>query len=367
MLHNDNDASNADLSNYTQSIFLPFVYPYKTEEVPLVKTTVNGVPIKMPVDTGSTGLLVGAPILPDVDLSKGTPAHQYLSSSNIFYKGRLVDLSVTFHGVNGSHASATIPVLVVEESFICPWYDPNKHGPECPLGPGGEAPRRRNTSQITYMGVGFGRNRAGDNQPRGLPKGNAFLNIESINGEAVPPGSLRAGYVLSATGVHVGLTRENVRGVDFIDLEPGVTHKQDPRDWAMPRTCFAIDGREQHGYALVDSGIPHMYIRTEEGVSVPNITIRNPNQNRGAEFVKRVRAGTEIAIGFPSLDDSKAVGYTFVVGRNSSMAPSHVIPERQAPPPFVNTGRNFLFGYSIAFDAVGGRFGFRPVNPSSSL
>lgn len=151
-----------------------------------------------------------------------------------------------------------------------------------------------------------------------------------------------------------------------MDLEPGLTHAEDPRDWAMAKMSFGIDGEGANsGSALVDTGIAQMYIRAKENASIPTVVIPNPNPNGHAAMVRRVKPGTKITIGFPSLE-RPASSYSFVVGDNSTIEPNYVFPQIPADPPFVNTGRNFLFGYSIAFDAVGGRFGFRPVGNSSS-
>lgn len=354
-----------NLSRYATSIFLPYTEEFSTKKVPEVKATVNGRTFGMPVDTGSTGILIGAPLLPDVDSSEGTPAHHFFSSSNIFYKGRLVDLSITFHGVGTSYAVARVPVFVVDKSFVCPWYDSTRDAFDCPLGPDGEEPIPRNISRITYMGVGFGRNTPESGQPGAVPSKNPFLNVLSINGKSVVPGSLRMGYTMSTRGVHVGLTENNTRGYRFVKLKQGLTYDKDRRDWAMAGMCFSIEGKGANcGYGLVDSGVSQMYIRAETGVSIPTVKIPNPNPNGRAREVERVRPKTNITIGFPTLDGDRAAGYSFVVGEGWRMEPSWVVPAKHTQTTYVNTGRNFLFGYSIAFDAVGGRFGFRPIRPS---
>ncbi|KAF2637724.1 hypothetical protein P280DRAFT_406434 [Massarina eburnea CBS 473.64] len=352
---------NADLSGYTQSIFLPYVHPFSSEEIPIVQTTVNGIDIDMPVDTGSTGLLIGAPLLPDIDPTEGTKIYHYLTSSTILYIGRLVSVSVTFHGSLGSSAVARVPALIVDESFRCPWYNPKKDTDRCPRGPNGEEAERRDTRKITYMGIGFGRNKAGSGQPNATPGCNPFLNIIYVNGTAVSRGALRSGYIISTRGVDIGLTTANTRGFLFASLEPGVTHREDSRDWAMVRANLSINGKGgRPGYGLVDTGIPQMYIRAEDGVSIPTVMIPNPDPNGTAEEVERVKPGTRIGIGALSSGREQVMEYSFVVGKGASkMEPCFVKEGRQTPPPFVNTGRNFFFGYDVAFDAAGGRFGFR--------
>jgi hypothetical protein len=360
-------STDTDLAQYTESIFLPYIYKFSPNHVPQIRTTIDNVEIEMPVDTGSTMTLIGASILPNIAKDVGKPAHHFFTSSKILYMGRLVELPVTFHGESGSHTVARVPVLLVDKSWTCRWYDPNTPAGkfECPKGPNGEEPVVRDTSKITYMGVGFGRNGPRDGMPYASPEVNAFLNIESINGRTVSRDSMRVGYEISSQGVHLGLTQAIIKDFRFTNLEPGLTHANDSRDWAMVKMCFSVDGKGQHcGPGLVDTGISQMYIRAEEGFTIPNVMVRNPNPNGVAKMVKRVKPGTKLTIGFPELDEP-VMSYALVVGDGSQIEPSYIFPEASLRPPFVNTGRNLLWGYSIAFDAVGGRFGFRRVDSSS--
>lgn len=356
------------LSQYTESIFIPYMYKFSEKHTPQVKVTIEDVDIDMPVDTGSTGILIGAPILPNIDPSEGIPAHHFFTSSKILYVGRLVDLLVRFHSGDGSYAIAEVPILVVDKSWKCPWYNTTMDQFNCPAGPNGETATQRDTSKITYMGVGFGRNRPRDGMPFATPKLNPFLNLKSINGREVSPETLRAGYVVSTEGVHVGLTQHNTQGFAFADLKPGLTHNEDPRDWSMVEVCFKInDDEKRHcGPGLIDTGIPQMYIRAEEGAWIPTITIRNPNQNSTTKMVRRVKPGTKISMSTLPTERS-VLDFSFTVGDGSLVEPSYVYPENEASSSYVNTGRNFFFGHSTAFDAIEGRFGFRPISPSASF
>jgi hypothetical protein len=357
-------------SDHADTIFLPYVYPFTTSSIPLVNTTISGVKIEMPVDTGSTGILVGAPLLSDLDPTAGTPAYYFFTSSKILYNGRLVTLTVTFHGSSGSYAQARVPVFVVDKSWECEWYNTTKDTFACPLGPKGEEPKSRDTSKITYMGVGFGRNIPGSGKPGAVPAANPFLNIVSFNGQHVPPDSMRAGWVISTKGVHIGLTPSNTRGFNFTQLSPGVTYANDPRDWSMIQTQLSVDGKEGGvGYGLVDTGVAQMYLRALEDSDIPIVQIPDPNGEKD-KLVDRVKPGTLITIGFPSLGSKQVAGRDLVVGEGAGgKAPSFIAPGKQTPPPFVNTGRTFLYTHSIAFDAVSGRFGFgsAPFSPTAQL
>jgi hypothetical protein len=359
-------SADLDLLQSSNTIFIPFIYKFSHKHVPQVMCTIEGVSIKMPVDTGSTGLLVGAPILPNIDPHIGKPAHHFFTSSKILYVGRLVELPVRFDGEADLYATAKVPILVVDKSWRCPWYSPGKDTFECPPGPNGEKAAERDTAHITYMGVGFGRNRLEDGMSYATPHINPFLNIRDIGGIPITPQSMRAGYIINTKGIHLGLTPGAIQNFTFENLQPGLTHDEDARDWAMARMCFSVnDEGESCGAILVDTGIAQMYIRPDEGVSIPTVTIRNPNKHGYAKMVQRVTPGTRITVAFPSFDH-QATSYSFTVGEGSVVEPNYVVPVRSTSAPFVNTGRNFLRGYSIAFDAIGGRFGFRPVHTNSS-
>lgn len=126
-----------------------------------------------------------------------------------------------------------------------------------------------------------------------------------------------------------------------------------------------------------------MYIRTEDSMPLPEVTVKNPKEG-GTPTVHRVKNGTRIAIEFGACVGEEhsaelgeeasaelgevAASYSFAVGQSSSsMVPSYVVPGRQEPPPYVNTGRAFLNGYSVAFDAIEGRLGFRPEQTFQSM
>jgi hypothetical protein len=85
--------------------------------------------------------------------------------------------------------------------------------------------------------------------------------------------------------------------------------------------------------------------------------------HRCPKFVERVKPGTKLTFAFPGFEEGGIHGYEFSVGDASfASQPSYVVPEtlpRSGGAAFVNTGRKFLYGFSVVFDAVGGRFGFQ--------
>ncbi|KAF1847627.1 uncharacterized protein K460DRAFT_259778, partial [Cucurbitaria berberidis CBS 394.84] len=346
-------------TNHGQTIFLPFASKFSSAYTPTVRGSINGKAFTFPVDTGSTGLIIGAPLLPNVKLDAKNEAKyqrgwEFLDSSSLLYTGRFVPLNVTFYGKTSARRAVTqVPVLVVQSVVKCPGYNPTTGKGVCPKGKSVKS--TANLSHITYMGVGFGRNVAGSGIDFGTPDHNPFLNVIDINGHSTA--RLRTGYTLSTKGVYLGLTEKNTINADWVKLERGAT--ENPRDWAGVRMSFKVNGAgDFKGTALVDTGVPQMYLQSAPIGTLPNVTIPNPAPSPAPKYTRRVTKGTHLAFAFPNFERGVA-GYDFAVGDAAFPSqPKYVQPVSIGSGPFVNTGRNFLFGFTILFDAVDGRFGF---------
>ena len=303
---------------------------------------VGGKGFSVTMDTGSTGLALTADSIPGYSLEMAARypiGWEYLSSSGFLWVGHLIPMDVVFRDSSGGTVTATVPVLAVEREAICPG-DTYKGGPACPgieLRPA--APR------IRYMGVGFGREN--DGQPYATPDRNPFLNITRIGDAPVPPGRMRSGYIVTAAGVHVGLTPENTRGFALapLTLRPGF---QDPRDWAEATMCVSVnDSPCASGTLLTDTGIDYMFLTLPPGTAVDTAA--------GG----RLRDSSRVTVRVPATGDI-AGSYTFTVGEaGNPAAPCHVSLTRPKPAAFVNTGEHFFRAFDVLFDADGGWFGLR--------
>jgi hypothetical protein len=347
-----------DLSTYNNSIFLPYIHPFSANSTPKVHGSIHSKSFNFSIDTGSTGVIIGAPLLPFINATVGIPGWEFLSSSKLLYIGRFVTLPIQFYGKE-STALANVPILIVDQSLRCPWYNSTTDRGACP--PKGGTPIENPTKGIVYMGVGFGRNSPGSGLPFAIPAHNPFLNIDSINGKKLKESNYRNGYTVSTKGIWLGLTKSNTKHSAWVSLHKGMT--DDSRDWAMVNMTFKVNGEDNYpGSALIDTGIPQMYIEATSGKYLPNITVQNPN-NPPPKFVERVKSGTKLTFAFPGFEEGGIHGYEFSVGDASfASQPSYVVPEtlpRSGGAAFVNTGRKFLYGFSVVFDAVGGRFGFQ--------
>jgi hypothetical protein len=344
------------ISVFPQTVFIPWVAPFSrlSTYTPSIRADISGKTFNLPVGTNTTGVLIGAPLLTNIKLTKqNPPGWQFLENSQILYSGQLVDLNITFNGAQkGERAISRVPVLIVTKVVKCPGYNVYKDNGVCPSN-------KLNTKEVIdpakvmYMGVGFGRNLLGSGFSYGTPPYNPFLNVVGISN--YPVLSIRTGYTISTQGVYLGLTDTNTAGAQWIQLEKMAG--TDARSWALPPVSFSYDNSNNavQARALFDISITEMYIQSTPSFPLPNVTIRNTDPR--ASTVKSVKPGTRLSFAFP--DRSKGVaGYEFVVGDTKFPSqPSYVVPITSGTGPSVNTGRNFFYGFSVVFDAATGRCG----------
>lgn len=201
-------------------------------------------------------------------------------------------------------------------------------------------------SGIRIMGVGWARQ--GDGMPQGGGDKNPFLDIVSISGQEVSESSFRAGYVITKKGIQIGLTGENMKGMRMLGLDKISGMKY---DWGAIPACISIDDQAcVNGTALLDTGLENSYITVPSSTSFT--TVENSTSLINGSVVK-IDFGNGVAV-----DE-------FVVGKDieDGTTPTKVSMTRSdIRVPFVNTGRHVYRAWDVAFDAVGGRVGFRAVN-----
>ncbi|KAL1606506.1 hypothetical protein SLS60_003911 [Paraconiothyrium brasiliense] len=343
-----------DLSTYTTKVYLPYASKFSSTKTPTINGTIEGKPFVFPVDTSSTGILIGAPQLPTISNTTGTPTYQYLSKT--LYTGRFVRLNVTFSGKNNT-ARSEVLVHIVDKSISCPKYNVAKNTGKCE----DTKAKVNDVSKVLTLGVGFGHNLPNSGLPYAIPSHNPFLNIREINGNQTADKDFRNGYTLSTRGIYLGLTSINTAKYNWVKLDKGTTG--DFRDWAKVRTQFKIDEQGPYnGSALIDTTTGYMYVQASPAGSVPNTTVADTihkplSKNKKLTVVK---PGTHLEFGFPTDQDQGGVaGYDFKVGDEKKGVPKWVFPTRVGSGPHVVMGRKFLEGFTVAFDAAGGRFGFK--------
>lgn len=376
-----------DYSGFSSSLCIPFANPQVLPftDAPMLRFSVEGgAVLTRPMDTGSVGIAMSYDQIPDYQALKSapgaTPGSEFLSSSKMLWVGTRVPATVTFYDGSQEVATASVPVLGVEQAGRCPTYtsgdtcpctagsdicpcldDPGKATCPCPAG-GNTCPLPSAKNQgIAYMGVGFGRE--GNSQPQATPDKNPLLNVTTIAGKPVAPGTFNPGYIIGTTGVTVGLTPANTGGFRFIKLTPSATY---PGDWMPASMCVQIDRSDCFpGIVLVDTGISQSYVT----VPTPFPTVQAPDPSDPTKEVGVLAPGTTVVVSLPAQSDPVAVD-SFTVGQGIRCTPEPlVIPNWPHAgqtssngdwTPFVNTGRTFLRKYQLLYDAKNGYVGLKP-------
>jgi hypothetical protein len=324
-----------DYADGRAGTFLPYLNaPARGDDIdrsPRLGLSFGGEPRPVLMDTGSTGIVVSASRIPEVDALPAKPGRITYSSSGRIMIGRWVTTPVTIWGRNGARVTtAPIPVLAVDR------IDCTGRARRCTPE---DAP-----GHVAMMGVGFGREY--DGQSRGTPETNPLLNL------ATGDRPVHRGYVVTREGVHVGLTAANTHGdFRFAKLDP---HPSIPGEWQGVPACISVSGRAPAcGRGLLDTGVTAMF------VTLPGDAAGDAVADGGTALLP----GTRLSLSFPESSApgaSTAAAYDVVVGdQNAPMAPDKVFLNTTRPAPFVNTGLHVLEGFDLLYDAEGGYYGFR--------
>jgi hypothetical protein len=281
------------------------------------------------VDTGSTGIVVGAEELPHFD-PNGEKGELTYSSSGRREEGVWQTVTVTFpdakyHGPNDGKphvASAKVRVLAVTH-LSCVNMGPNAAG--C---------KPSNNPNPHMLGIGFGRGAL-----RAVEPNNPFTSLGDMN-----DGTIRTGYIISHAGIQLGLTDATAAGFTFQKLLPRLDAKPDkpagfPKDWITPPGYFAVDGKKSpQGTVLMDTGLGNMMLALE-GESKP----------------APIAEGTPITIYLPG----GKYHYRFRVGDKTKATPTKVNWVYPRSGTYVNTGERVFNLVDYLYDADGGYLALR--------
>jgi autotransporter passenger strand-loop-strand repeat protein len=309
------------------------------------------------LDTGSRGIIVSAAAFPDITQGPNDPSGTifYWSSGNK-YVGFWHDMTVTFPeatgtGVSGP-ATATVPVFFVQYEVALAGNWPEGIVPatteQVPLASRG----------IMNFGIGFDRTGDGTTPENDAANQdyNAFLNLTQMQA-----GTMTAGFILSSSGLQLGLTAantapENGNAYAFEKLLPTsfATVPGSPPDWQAPTGSVTYGGvTYATGQAVIDTGIQNALLSLPGG-PVSGIV------NDGESITANLLGGTG------------AVSYTFTVGNtadpltpNPDVKWAAVQPGNQAlsenvdQTTLLNTGQNAINGFNYLYDAADGYLGLQ--------
>jgi hypothetical protein len=273
------------------------------------------------LDTGSTGVVVGATAIPNYDqLPKIADGELTYTSSGRVMRGKWVSIAFTIVGA-GDNAVQTeaMPVLAVER------VDCLRRARDCDPN--------EDVSRIAMIGIGFARE--GDRQSQSTPDKNPFLHVISNNNKQ------RHGYILTSEGVYIGLSSVNTADrFSYIKLE----RNDGGTDWSPIAACISINGATPPacGTLLVDSGVGSAFM------TVPQ------SQTPETELLP----GDQIAVSLPSEHGISPL-YSFGVGDGSPLTPEKIHLRLSPDRTFLNTSFHILNGFDFLYDADGGYAGFR--------
>jgi hypothetical protein len=319
-----------------QGVFLRFLNRESggyLQNPPYLGLSFGGRQLRAVMDTGSTGIVVSASAIPNIDRlpNRGPGTLTYTSSGRI-ERGDWVVVRATITGANGAGVTTLpIPVLAVR-SVAC-------------LDNARNCTPREDPRHVAMIGVGFGRrgNREG---PHG-PDINPFLNLAGTGSDG-----LRRGYIVSRAGIQLGLTRADP-GDGYVTVQ--LSRDDERQDWSTAPACITIDDRTPAcGTALPDTGIAGMFL------SLPASEERASTGSSGTDLGLPQGAKVTISLA-PGAATPGVASYSFRVGDASNpLAPARVtLVGRGDRPTYVNTGVHLLNGFDYLFDADKGIVGYR--------
>lgn len=211
------------------------------------------------MDTGSVGIVATRDAFePASEAQNLGPRQQYYSSSGNIENGTWWSSKENIYDASGKLvATADVPVLQVTSRACAPnarSCRPSKH----PTG-------------VALMGIGFARE--SPQQPRGIPAYNAFLNLTSVatsGGAPQPlPAGWRNGYVVTASGIYLGLDGANTQHAGFLKLQlnPAYSTPTLP-EWMAASMTVSANGVSGTGTVLMDTGVGIAYLTPPAGSSV---------------------------------------------------------------------------------------------------
>lgn len=295
------------------------------------------------MDTGSVGIVASADIFqPSPDAQNLGPGEQYYSSSGIIEKGTWWTATQEIYDADGRlMATANVPVLQVTE-IVCA---SGARDCEPVMNPKG----------ISVMGVGFARE--SNEQPRGFPSYNAFLNLQTVlqKDKMVPlPRKWINGYVVSSQGVSLGLTEKNTKKAGFVKLQPWYEYSTcELPEWHPAPMTLSVNGVKGDGNSLMDTGVGIAYMTPPANANVGTL-VDCPNNT----LDQCAADGNVIKVYLP--DDKNPVAYyKFKIGqKDNPMQPDGVDVVSNGPKVFLNTSRHFLGGINFIYDNKNGYVGY---------
>ena len=296
------------------------------------------------MDTGSTGIVASADIFqPGPDAVNMGAGSQTYSSSGVIEVGTWYSATQNIYDFNGNLvATADVPVLQVT-SIKCEQNARNCTPNDHPTG-------------VANMGIGFARESGGDAN-RKKPDYNAFLNLTSVagsNGTPQPvPADWHNGFVVTPTGIYLGLTSTNTANGALVKLMPDAANSSPGLpEWKPAPMMISLNGATSSGNVLMDTGLTTGYL---SDANYQGSLTQCPGQEGGDSCLP---SGSMVALSLPG-QAHPAAYYTFTVDQsNDAQQPNGGIVVDDKSPGFFNTSVSVLNGISFFYDEENGFIGY---------
>ena len=324
---------------------IPFVggamSPTKAASVDLALGSASS-PTPFVMDTGSTGIVVSSnfftPGPNDVYVGQGTQT--YTSSGKVEHGSLYLTNVVIYENSSTPLATARVTVLDVTSETCLSGYS------TCVANP--------HPTNVAYMGIGFDRGSSSTQPPAPYNNTNPFINIVSL-ASGQPISSLAPGYIISDSGVTLGLSSSATNNFAFVKLLPNTANNppQAAPAWLGAPLTVLAGGQRSSGSILPDSGINYAYLTPAPGAS---ITTTSSNCNTAT----CAAPNTTVQIYLPGQTAPQPAFYTFTTGGSgNALQPNSVSLNGASTTAFLNTGREFYAGFDYIYDPINGYVGYR--------
>ncbi len=298
------------------------------------------------------------------------------TSSGDYLAGKIVNTKIQIP-LNGDPGVNTSPIDIVAGSCACKIdaaTAPNSNTPDpenCLSYNGTAVVGGAKTSSLMkchpapdslgMMGVGF------DRGANPTTINNPFLNIPVVK---------HSGYVISQTGISVGLTQANTAGFKTASMAPASPQPTSGGTvWAPPQLCVSLQAPAPSGGVppaptklcgpmLMDTGIDYMFLAFPQS-SWPSGGVTTTTAPFDGAIRSIVTPGWQATV---TVGD--VLNYTLTAAAPPSaggLPASESVMVWVNGAGFVNTGRRLLNNADYMFDQACGRLGFGPTQTRSGL
>jgi outer membrane autotransporter protein len=308
----------------------------------------NGWPTLFTMDTGSSGIIASAKnnfnqtVFPVSGPSLG-PGSQYYDSSGVQLNGQYYLTNVSIRSSFATEVTTATVVALLVDNQTCQFTTKGCVNHSNPTG-------------IAYMGVGFDRGVSAITPTGTNTNVNPFINVNQ------PASTYSQGYLITNSGVRLGLTNALTANYAFVKLLPNAAAAgQQSAAWVQAPMTITVGGATGSGQVLPDSGISYAFLTPPTGANISTSTCANPPGGNGC-----ANPGLPIQVYLPGQTTPQLAFYNFTTINGDTpsnpLTPDVVqlVPSGSAV--FLNTGRQFYQGFNYFFDPVNGFVGYQWAN-----